>query len=96
MNQEFVGQELEVAAKRTLFHTLLTADKTGFLLLLTSKAKRIILTSVNKKNMHSYEQEEYITLHGHRESGLVETRSGVVMEWACKLKSKRSAPVQDQ
>ena len=59
---------------------------------LTSKANPIIL-AIDKKNMDSYEQEEYIALHGHRESEMVKTRSSAVMEWACKLKSKRSALV---
>jgi hypothetical protein len=64
----------------------------GEIHLLTSNANPIILAT-DKKNRQSYEQEEYIALHGHRESGTVKTRSSAVMEWACKLKSKRSALV---
>jgi len=42
-----------------------------------------------QKNSESYEQEEYIALRGRRESGMVETDTSAVMEWAWKLKSER-------
>ena len=35
-------------------------------------------------------QEEYIALHGYRESGLLGTDTNIAMEWACKLKSECS------
>jgi hypothetical protein len=39
------------------------------------------------------EQEEYIALHGHRESDVLEADTVVAIEWACKREGECSCTV---